>query len=318
MAGFFSELILVFHFSLIFSITLYTTVLYFRIHNPHLPRLLIIMVPLFLFSFIYLIYYEGFLQVWEKRYATSEEVALYLLIASCIALASFIQGVSSLLISLAGTDSKRSRFIATLTKGLVAVYLLFSIYFLILFNRESWLRALESTLNEFFLYSTIIMLLPTVAATFYLVKLRKKGEAKSATYTILSYILIAFYPLAATIPTDLVWMQDSAFKLTLISHSLFSVTSFIYIHRSISHAHKHSVFAFDEKYLLAHEISLREGEIIKKLIEGASNKNIAEQLYISPNTVKTHIRNIYRKLEIKNRIELIRLLESDERETGSP
>ena len=55
-------------------------------------------------------------------------------------------------------------------------------------------------------------------------------------------------------------------------------------------------------------ISDREAEIVGLLIEGLSNQQIAKQLYISPNTVKTHIKNIYTKVGVNNRLQLFSLL----------
>ncbi len=52
----------------------------------------------------------------------------------------------------------------------------------------------------------------------------------------------------------------------------------------------------------------RESEIIQELAEGYANKNIAEHLGISENTLKRHIANIYAKLGIKNKVELLNLL----------
>ncbi len=54
-------------------------------------------------------------------------------------------------------------------------------------------------------------------------------------------------------------------------------------------------------------ITNREKEIIQLIFSGKSNKEIGEILYISVKTVKYHIYNIYRKLKIKNRIELVNL-----------
>jgi DNA-binding NarL/FixJ family response regulator len=41
------------------------------------------------------------------------------------------------------------------------------------------------------------------------------------------------------------------------------------------------------------------------IIEGKSNKEIAKELFISLSTVKTHITNIYKKLNLSNRSDLI-------------
>lgn len=54
-------------------------------------------------------------------------------------------------------------------------------------------------------------------------------------------------------------------------------------------------------------ITNREKEIIQLIFAGKSNKENGEILFISEKTVKYHIYNIYRKLNIKNRIELINL-----------
>jgi len=52
-------------------------------------------------------------------------------------------------------------------------------------------------------------------------------------------------------------------------------------------------------------LSERETEILEQLSNGSSNKIIATNLFISPFTVKRHIENIYQKLQVCNRIELL-------------
>ncbi|WP_217805846.1 helix-turn-helix transcriptional regulator [Sporomusa malonica] len=55
----------------------------------------------------------------------------------------------------------------------------------------------------------------------------------------------------------------------------------------------------------------REMEIIQLLLKGYTYKVMAKQLFISENTLKTHIKNIYVKLEIHSRMELIQILEGE-------
>ena len=55
-------------------------------------------------------------------------------------------------------------------------------------------------------------------------------------------------------------------------------------------------------------LSERELEIIRYLSKGLSNSEIGEKLYISRQTVHTHIKNVYRKLGIGSRIELYRMV----------
>ena len=52
-------------------------------------------------------------------------------------------------------------------------------------------------------------------------------------------------------------------------------------------------------------ISDREYEVLVLLAGGCSNKEIAEQLFISPNTVKTHLANLYGKLQVSRRTQAI-------------
>ncbi|TCP58172.1 LuxR family two component transcriptional regulator [Tumebacillus sp. BK434] len=53
------------------------------------------------------------------------------------------------------------------------------------------------------------------------------------------------------------------------------------------------------------KLSPREHEVLITLVKGLSNKEIAEQLFISETTVKLHISNIYRKLGVKSRSQAI-------------
>ena len=53
------------------------------------------------------------------------------------------------------------------------------------------------------------------------------------------------------------------------------------------------------------ELTPREQEILQWLARGLSNAEIAERLLISVETVRTHIRHIYRKLQARNRAEAV-------------
>ena len=49
----------------------------------------------------------------------------------------------------------------------------------------------------------------------------------------------------------------------------------------------------------------REREILRGIYEGQSNQEIAHHQYVSPNTIKTHVKNIYAKLAVHNRAEAL-------------
>jgi len=53
-------------------------------------------------------------------------------------------------------------------------------------------------------------------------------------------------------------------------------------------------------------LTSREKEILTELISGQSMREVAEELDISLHTAQTHTKNIYKKLQVNNRIQLIR------------
>lgn len=64
----------------------------------------------------------------------------------------------------------------------------------------------------------------------------------------------------------------------------------------------------DEKNERVHkDLTEREMEILKLLVDGFEYRSIAERLFISPNTVRRHIGNIYEKLHINSKAQAIRL-----------
>lgn len=55
-----------------------------------------------------------------------------------------------------------------------------------------------------------------------------------------------------------------------------------------------------------HSLSRREQEIIQVLAKGFRYKEIADQLFLSQETIRTHIRNIYEKLQVNSRSEALK------------
>ncbi|HWJ12034.1 MAG TPA: helix-turn-helix transcriptional regulator, partial [Nocardioides sp.] len=53
----------------------------------------------------------------------------------------------------------------------------------------------------------------------------------------------------------------------------------------------------------AASLTEREREIAELLAERRTNPEIAAQLFLSPRTVETHVRNIFRKLEVTTRFD---------------
>lgn len=52
-------------------------------------------------------------------------------------------------------------------------------------------------------------------------------------------------------------------------------------------------------------LSIRETEILNELVKGYTHKQIAEKLFISPETVRGHLKNIYQKLHVHSKTEAV-------------
>ena len=66
-----------------------------------------------------------------------------------------------------------------------------------------------------------------------------------------------------------------------------------------------------EKLLLTN----REYEILRLVAKGKRNKEISSELCISENTVEYHLKNIYKKLKARNRVEALTRLHPSEART---
>jgi len=65
-----------------------------------------------------------------------------------------------------------------------------------------------------------------------------------------------------------------------------------------------AVLASDQ-LLEKHKISRREYEVLTLIAAGYSNQEIAEKLYVSLNTIKTHSSNLFIKLDVKRRTQAV-------------
>ncbi len=70
--------------------------------------------------------------------------------------------------------------------------------------------------------------------------------------------------------------------------------------------HAHAADAMKREPDVAEHLSVREKEILRMVANGFTSAEIASRLLISPMTVNTHIRNIYRKLQVRTRAQAVR------------
>ena len=69
---------------------------------------------------------------------------------------------------------------------------------------------------------------------------------------------------------------------------------------------KVSEFQMEDRFLLKKKLTKREQEVLELITKAMNNKEIAEKLYISDQTVGVHRKNIMRKLNVRNTVNLIK------------
>lgn len=117
------------------------------------------------------------------------------------------------------------------------------------------------------------------------------------------YIPLVFY--TASVYIALV------FILTFFAGNAFLPVYFTYgtmVSLFISEAGKE--FSFDD-FCKKFDISPRETDIIREICNGFSNKEIADRLFISLQTVKDHTHRIYIKTNVRSRVQLINLVKEE-------
>jgi DNA-binding CsgD family transcriptional regulator len=98
--------------------------------------------------------------------------------------------------------------------------------------------------------------------------------------------------------------NEVGFLVSSIPYALYGVFLIVYFLESPVPAPL-GIDALPEAFLSKYGITDREREIILKVVQGKSNADIASELFISLATVKTHLHNIYRKIDVDSRYDLL-------------
>lgn len=79
----------------------------------------------------------------------------------------------------------------------------------------------------------------------------------------------------------------------------------VWLGRELTPQRRAADFTLNEAALRSLGITKREYPVLEQLATGQSNKQIADALHVSPNTVKTHIAKLYDKLEVGQRVQAV-------------
>jgi DNA-binding CsgD family transcriptional regulator len=165
------------------------------------------------------------------------------------------------------------------------------------------------------IYVAVEVLILSMALLWLLFQIKKLEDIKTQkavrTFTYL-YLIGFFVDIAVYV---LAWQDSSFTPIYLLIFTLKNIPPLLswryYLERHyISSTIPKAETQIWTQFLAEHNISNREEEVIRHLSAGKSNKEISEALFISLQTVKDHIYRIYQKTDVKNRVQLINLIQS--------
>jgi len=103
---------------------------------------------------------------------------------------------------------------------------------------------------------------------------------------------------------DLSWQASVALVAVLFMGMGF------WISQRLNRSGKQPSFEVNQAAIEALELSQRELEVLQQLANGLSNQQIADALFVSVNTVKTHLKNGFAKLEVSSRTQAVNKLKT--------
>lgn len=101
------------------------------------------------------------------------------------------------------------------------------------------------------------------------------------------------------------WVRVVSTPLYVAAIALVFIVLGIWIGHLTAPSAPREEFETNERALDTLGISPREHEVLELLARGHSNREIARALYVSPNTVKTHLSSLYGKLEVSRRTQAV-------------
>lgn len=180
-------------------------------------------------------------------------------------------------------------------------------------NTESpWLNMLTTLLSQSS-FALIALATWTVLAS----SVRTSNVSAWTVFTIASALLAAS-TLTGIVLVHYIGKGGQILSLILLTAFLVLMVVDFAVHdktRSVERELQHDVF---ERFLKErcetlteqYHLTTRESEILPYLARGYSHVYTAQELYVSENTVRTHVKHIYTKLEVSSREELITLIDT--------
>ncbi|MCQ2412549.1 MAG: response regulator transcription factor [Sphaerochaetaceae bacterium] len=102
-------------------------------------------------------------------------------------------------------------------------------------------------------------------------------------------------------------VSDFSYPIYILAFSIVALV-YLFVRFGIDRQEEQNKPTLDYESLQRYKISEREFSVVKLICEGMTNKEIAQELSISVNTVNNHVANIFNKMEVRSRIDLLKIL----------
>ena len=301
-----SDFLLFLTTALVVSITCLCVLLRVRMNDAYTGSFLTVLTPLSLQVCLTLLttYLSRVLDEQTLQSKSYEIYALGATLLSILLATMLLLLLSRYLIKLITASDEQKHLGNRILTLLIFLFFILSLWIVFAKSGGDWVKALDDTTRYHFFSASMFLVIHGILGCIYAKRATTWEEER-----LLKGICYTFLPLVFLFPLDLLFFRMVAFKLIYLSFAVLSVYLYYFISRRyfLTYEKPGKLTSAKAKQL---GISDREKEIITLLVEGLSNQEIAKKLFISPNTVKTHIKNIYAKLGINNRLQLFSLLNS--------
>jgi len=288
--------------AIIFAVLLFCVFLYIKTKDSFIKRTAFLILPIFviyLYSYGYS-YVSKFFSTFSFTHSDNWlNFTLLNAIFIVFVIGASIIGTNTYVTNLYPVPEKNKRISRKIIYALTIVFLIIGSFLALV--TSNLLESLPLVLNVIYPACSLLAFIHSIILLFYLKEITMPAQRRLVKNFIFSFI----FQFAFTfIDIFLLNQYDVSFKFTHISYLVFAILSFYYIFSlyfatNIEKATPAFDFVSQIKY---YNLSDREEEVLKLLLKGRTNHEIANDLFISINTVKTHIKNIYKKTNVKNRL----------------
>jgi DNA-binding CsgD family transcriptional regulator len=206
-------------------------------------------------------------------------------------------------------DLRRHTFSPLVSRMFVAVVVLFGVSYtvgitlLLKDGTLQWLLSTHSALGAMMAFVTLTVFLGLAAGRLRGLAKHQRRPVRQLGWFFLCGYLALFGSLLLPEPEHLIVSAMALLWLNCVP-LIWLRRGFRLYHQASTKAEGEAVAALVQE----HGVTKREREVMELIVQGKSNKEIEEQLCISFSTVKNHAYNLYRKLDVSSRAQLIYLV----------